>query len=82
MLLAAMLSACVTSTPSPAPVVVAPGPKAYTCDQMRRMAAELATLPADAETRHFMADYGEERVGLRAGHRMSDPAPCPAGTVP
>jgi hypothetical protein len=62
---------------TPAPVVVAPLPKVYSCAQQRQVAAELRALPADAILRQVVADYGEERDRLRAALKLPPPAACP-----
>jgi len=51
---------------SDAPSVVCPVLADYSIAQQIRAADELKALPADAELRTFMADYGELRAEARA----------------
>jgi uncharacterized lipoprotein YbaY len=79
-LLPLLLAGCLHSDPPPpAPVVIAPAPKVYTCDQQRTASRELAALPATAMLRVLVNDYGVERRQLRAARGEAEPAGCPAG---
>lgn len=67
--------ACMATPPAPA--VVAPQPVAYTCDQLKKLAAEHLALPPDSMLAQAMDDYRLERKELRALHGLPEPAPCP-----
>ena len=75
--LIALVAACSPPPPVVAPVVVAPMPRAYTCQQSRQLANEFAALPAGAMLRVAIIDYGQVRDELRAVHGLPKPAPCP-----
>lgn len=70
--LAVTLAAC---TPEP-PTAVAPRPQSYSCDQQRRMLAELQGLPATAALWIAMDDYAVLRRQLRALHKLPEPRAC------
>lgn len=70
------LQACAPA-PKPAPAVVAPMPKDYSCDQLRRLAADMRALPPGSMAQQALNDYGEERDKLRAVHGLPDPPKCP-----
>lgn len=74
-----ILAACapVVPPPTPAPVVVAPMPRSYTCEQSRAAAAEYRALPAGSALKTYVDDYGLERRQLRAVHGLPEPAACP-----
>lgn len=76
-ILALILGGCLGTSPAPAPVVVAPLPKLYTCEQQRQLAAEYRALPPGSMLRIAVNDYGEERDRLRAAHGLAEPPPCP-----
>lgn len=67
-----LLVAC--GEPPTLPVAVAPFPHDYTCDELRRAAIELRSLPDDAVVRRLLGDYAQERAELRALHKL--PAGC------
>lgn len=74
---ALLLGACATlPPPTPAPMVVAPAPKQYTCEQMRAAGRELDAIPPGAVLRTFINDYGAERRQLRAARGEPEPAGC------
>lgn len=75
LLAVALLSACATVAPVAA--IVAPVPRAYTCEQLRRAAAEHLALPPDSMLAVFVDDYRIERRELRALHGLPEPTPCP-----
>ncbi len=75
--LAAILTVAGCGTPDPGPVVVAPQPVQYTCEQSRQAAAEFDALPAHAMIRVYITDYGRLRRALRAALRQPDPPRCP-----
>lgn len=64
-LVIAALAACTPTPPSPS---AAPLPRAYTCEQQARLAAEFRALPDGSMLRVAVIDYGEERDKLRALH--------------
>ena len=72
----AALAGC-APTPKPGPVVVAPVPKTYTCEQSRAAAAAYAALPAGSALKTYVDDYGLERRELRAVLGLPDPPKCP-----
>ena len=78
--IALLLGGCAfLQPPAPvlAPVVVAPVPVDYTCDQQRQLGRELAAVPGTMlET--AIADYGEERRKLRAVLGLAEPSKCEA----
>jgi uncharacterized lipoprotein YbaY len=78
-IVAILLTGCVTAPPTPAPVVTAPAPVAYTCDQMRSAGRELDALPVGAMLRVLVNDYGVLRRALRAARGEDEPAGCAAG---
>jgi hypothetical protein len=66
-----VLGACAADqSPSPATIVVASAPKAYTCEQQRATGRELAAL------RQFIDDYGQECRQLRAARGDPSLAAC------
>lgn len=69
------LTAC---EPKPGPVVVAPRPAEYTCQQSRQAADEFDALPAGSMLRVYVTDYGRLRRALRAVLGLPEPAKCPA----
>lgn len=71
------LAACSPPPPTVAPIVVAPMPKVYTCEQQRQLADEFAALPAGSMAKQAIQDYGGERDQLRAVHGLPRPAACP-----
>lgn len=73
----ALVAACSPPPPALAPLVVAPMPRQYTCEQSRQLANEFAALPAGAMLKTAIIDYGQERDELRAVHGLPRPAPCP-----
>lgn len=75
--LIALVAACSPPPPAVAPIVVAPMPKAYTCDQQRALADEFAAMPAGSMAKQVIVDYGRERDQLRAVHGLPRPAACP-----
>ncbi len=75
---ALLATGCATPPdPAPAPVVVAPIPKTYTCAQSRKAANEFMALPADSQLAILISDYSLERKELRAVHGLPDPVKCP-----
>jgi uncharacterized lipoprotein YbaY len=80
LLFALALAACHDlPPPTPSPVVIAPTPKVYTCDQQRQASRELAALPVAAMLRVLVNDYGVERRQLRAARGEAEPAGCSPG---
>lgn len=72
---AVILAGC---EPKPGPVVVAPRPIDYTCEQSRQAGAEFDALPAGSVLRQYVTDYGRLRRALRAVLGLPEPAKCPA----
>ena len=73
----ALVAACSPPPPAIGPVVVAPRPQEYSCEQQRRLANEFAALPAGSMLKTAIVDYGRERDQLRAVHGLPRPAACP-----
>lgn len=71
------LGACSPPPPVTAPLVVAPRPQEYSCEQQRRLANEFAAMPAGSMAKQVIVDYGRERDQLRAVHGLPRPAACP-----
>ena len=71
------LRACSPPPPLPTPIVVAPMPKVYTCEQLRQLGNEFAAMPEGSMARQAIRDYGKERDELRAVHGLPKPAACP-----
>jgi len=70
------LAACSPPAPVTAPIVVAPIPASYTCDQLARASGEYDKLPAGAMLATMMDDYRVERRALRALHKLPEQR-CP-----
>ncbi len=73
---AGLLGAC-TPAPIPALAVVAPTPQSYTCEQSHKASAEFDALPASAQLRVYVTDYGILRRQLRVLLGLQDPPKCP-----
>lgn len=70
------VGACSPPPPVAAPIVVAPMPKVYTCEEQRRLGNEFAAMPAGSMAKQAIQDYGQERDELRAVHGLPKPAGC------
>lgn len=77
--IAAAAFALVACTPKPeaGPVVTAPRPVPYTCEQQRQAAAELATLPAGSVLGVMVGDYLNMRRQARTALGEAEPKACP-----
>lgn len=71
------LGACSPPPPAATPIVIAPMPKQYTCEEQRRLANEFAAMPAGSMAKQAIQDYGRQRDELRAVHGLPKPAVCP-----
>jgi hypothetical protein len=77
--LAGVLAGCAPKPQAP-PMVTAPVPVPYTCEQQRRAAAELAALPPGAMLGVMIGDYQSDRRQSRRALGLPDPTPCPAAS--
>lgn len=60
----------------PVPVVEAPTPQAYTCEQSQQAGREYDALPPTAQLRIYLNDYYLLRRQLRRILGLPEPSPC------